>query len=877
MKTQTIREKFTQYFEKLGHQSVPSSSLIPIDDPTLLFVNSGMVQFKNVFLGQDIRNYTRATSIQRSVRAGGKHNDLDNVGFTARHHTFFEMLGNFSFGDYFKRDAIHFAWNFLTQELKLPASKLWVTVFEEDKEAEAIWLDELKISPTQFSRIGAKDNFWAMGDTGPCGPCTEIFYDHGPEIAGGPPGSPDADGDRYIEIWNLVFMQFNRDKAGNLTPLPKPCVDTGMGLERLAAVMQGVHDNYDIDIFKQLIEFIAKLTKTADLSNRSLRVIADHIRSAAFLILDGITPSNEGRGYVLRRIMRRGLRHGHKLGMTGLFFNQIIEPLCNIMGEAYPDLVKAKARITEVIAAEETQFLKTLSHGVKEFEAALANPKNIQKNTLTGSVVFKLYDTYGFPVDLTEDMAKERGLGVDHAGFELCMAEQKTRAKEANNFGLDYNASITTQAQSEFKGYFSSKETTEILEIFQEAKPVEMLSQGEKGVLVLAKTPFYAESGGQVGDKGFIRSEDGKDIFEVLDTQKKGEAILHFGEVLSGSFAVHSKSHKNVQAEINEALREETRRHHSVTHLLQAALQQLFGDQIVQKGSLVTPSRLRFDFSFGRAFSEAELLKIEDLVNGWVVANYLVTIIETSQAEAKSMGAMALFGEKYGDRVRVIHMGNALKHVSIELCGGTHVTYTGEIGLFKIVSESAIASGVRRIEAVAGNAALAYVQDVERMLRSCGELLKSSLAQVPEKLSALVEKSGALNKQVENLEKELALGQSLALLNQVEKIGEINFLATEVKADPKNLKDLATALQSKMGSGVIILGCTDGLRANLLALVSPDLTHLYNAGKLISAIAVDIGGKGGGKAEMAQAGGALVDQLSSAFIHGRAWVVSGGG
>jgi alanyl-tRNA synthetase len=863
MKTQAIRQKFTEFFEKNNHKNISSSSLIPQDDPTLLFVNSGMVQFKNVFLGHEPRDYTRATSIQRCVRAGGKHNDLDNVGFTARHHTFFEMLGNFSFGDYFKREAINFAWTFLTQELKLPASKLWVTIFEEDQEAADIWLKELKIDPTRFSRIGAKDNFWAMGDTGPCGPCTEIFYDHGPEIAGGPPGSPDADGDRYIEIWNLVFMQFNRDKSGNLTPLPKPCVDTGMGLERLAAVMQGVHDNYHIDIFNQLIDFIAKLTSSSDLSNRSLRVIADHIRSTAFLILDGVNPSNEGRGYVLRRIMRRGIRHGHKLGATDLFFHKIIAPLCDIMGEAYPDLIKEKSRIIDVIAAEETQFLKTLSQGVKEFEAAISNPSNIQNKTLSGEILFKLYDTYGFPADLTEDMAKERGLSVDHMGFESCMNQQRARAKEANNFGLDYNAGISTHAKSEFKGYFSSTENTEIFEIFEDSKQVSHLSQGQKGALVLVKTPFYAESGGQIGDKGWIRTEEGG-VFEVLDTQKKGEAIIHFGQVVQGSLATHQL----VKAEIDLASREEIRRHHSATHLLHAALQKIGGNQITQKGSLVTSSRLRFDFSSQRPFSQEELNKIENLVNQAVLQNYDVRIIETSQSEAKKMGAMALFGEKYGDSVRVIQMGD----VSMELCGGTHVSHTGDIGLFKIISESAVASGIRRIEAVAGKSALNYFQEIEKTLRLCADLLKAPFSQISEKLLSLVEKNNLLNKQLDSLEKALALSHCDALFKQSEKIKDINFLAQEVKIDPKNLKDLALSLQAKMGSGVIVLGCVHEAKVNIMALVSADLTHRYNAGKLISTISETIGGKGGGKAEMAQAGGVLIDQLSPALNQAREWV-----
>ncbi len=870
MKTQTIREKFVAFFKKHHHSLVPSSSLIPHNDPTLLFVNSGMVQFKDVFLGREVRPYTRAVSIQRSLRAGGKHNDLDNVGFTARHHTFFEMLGNFSFGDYFKREAIHWAWDFLIQELGLSPSKLWVTVFEEDQEAESIWLNEIKVDPLRLSRIGAKDNFWSMGETGPCGPCTEIFYDHGPEVPGGPPGSPEAEGDRYIEIWNLVFMQFNRDKSGNLMPLPKPCVDTGMGLERLAAVLQGVHDNYEIDLFHDLIIFIAQLLGTQDLAHRSLRVIADHIRSTAFLILDGVTPSNEGRGYVLRRIMRRALRQGHKLGMTELFFHKIVEPLCKVMGKAYPELNNQKSRIIDTIQQEEIQFAKTLTQGIKEFEVALLDSKNIKNQSLIGSLVFKLYDTYGFPVDLTEDMAKERNLKIDHAGFLHCMEAQRLRAKEASKFGLDYNAELKSEAVSEFKGYFSSQESSQIAELFREGSSVASLSKGEEGIIVLQATPFYAESGGQVGDTGWIRSAKGGQ-FEVLDTQKRGGAILHFGKVLQGDFTLRQE----VMAEIASELREETKRHHSATHLLHAALHGLIGSQITQKGSLVTPERLRFDFSYGKALSREEIKALEDWVNQKILANYPVAIIETSQEEARRMGAMALFGEKYGEKVRVIQMGLASeKSVSMELCGGTHVSHTGTIGFFKIIAETAVAAGIRRIEAVAGKAALTYCQDLESSLGACADSLKVPPSQVPEKVKALIDKNVLFNKQIEGLEKKIALASAEHLLKGVERIDEVNFLAQSLQMEPKNLKDLGLHLQDQLKSSVIVLGATHEGRANLLVLVSPDLIPRFHAGKWIAEIAPLIEGKGGGKAEMAQASGTKWDALQDAFDWLRKSIIS---
>jgi len=852
MKTETIRQTFLDFFQKEGHTVVPSSSLIPSADPTLLFVNSGMVQFKDTFLGQEVRPYTRASSVQRSVRAGGKHNDLDNVGFTARHHTFFEMLGNFSFGDYFKREAIHFAWKLLTQVFKIPAQKLWVTVYEEDQEAEDIWLKEIKVDPQRISRIGAKDNFWAMGDTGPCGPCTEIFYDHGPEVAGGPPGSPDADGDRYIEIWNLVFMQFNRDKSGKLHPLPKPCVDTGMGLERIAAVLQGVHDNYDIDLFRDLIQFIAKITGTSDLQNRSLRVIADHIRSTVFLMLDGVVPSNEGRGYVLRRIMRRALRQGHKLGVTEAFFYQLVEPLVALMGKAYPELILAKSRISEAILQEEQQFARTLSQGMKEFEAAL---QTLEGKMLKGETVFKLYDTYGFPLDLTEDMAKERGLLVDHPGFESCMNEQRSRAKGASEFQVDYNAGIPALTKTDFLGYHSLQSTTELLEIFKEGSSKDFLNEGEQGILVLAQSPFYAESGGQVGDKGKIQFEGGS--FEVEDTQKQGEAILHFGKVHSGKFSVGTKVHAEVAAD----LRAETRRHHSATHLLHSALQRLLGAHVLQKGSLVSPHRLRFDFSYPKSITEKELMEIERQVNEMILENIPVKVIETSLEEAKKMGALALFGEKYKDQVRVIEMGK----VSLEFCGGTHVSRTGDIGAFKIISESSVASGVRRIEALVGLAALAHIQHLEKLLKDSAELLKAPLTQIPEKISQCLERNAQLGKKISEWESQFALRSATDLLTQVEKISGISVLCVETSVEGKSLKDLALHLQEKLGQGIIVLANREAQKVNLVLSVSEDLVDKVHAGKLIGILAEAVGGKGGGRANFAQAGGTLPEKLKEAL------------
>lgn len=853
MDTKTLREKFLGYFESNQHSRVASASLIPVEDPTLLFVNAGMVPFKDVFLGEEKRGYTRATSSQRCIRAGGKHNDLDNVGFTARHHTFFEMLGNFSFGDYFKKEAISFAWNFLTVELKIPAEKLWVTVFEEDSEAEEIWLKDMGVSQDRFSRIGAKDNFWSMGDTGPCGPCTEIFYDHGADIAGGPPGTPEEDGDRYIEIWNLVFMQYNRDKSGELTPLPSPCVDTGMGLERIAAVMQNVHDNYDIDLFQILIKAIAQIAGTEDLQNRSLRVIADHIRSTAFLILDGIVPSNEGRGYVLRRIMRRALRHGHKLGISDSFFFELVEPLCKAMGEAYPNLVATQSQIADVILEEEKQFARTLSNGVKEFESAL---KKIKDKTLPGDVVFKLYDTYGFPVDLTEDMAKERGFKIDHAGFEIAMNEQRSRARAASHFAVDYNDKLAVSGKTEFTGYEHVLcENAEVVSLFVEGKPAQSMSSGDSGVVVLSHSPFYAESGGQVGDTGELAFAGG--VFTVSDTQKQGDVILHIGDLKSGEL----KAGITVEAHINAEARESIKANHSATHLLHAALRQVLGDHVTQKGSLVNADRLRFDFSNPKGVPFAKLREVEQIVNAQIRANHEVSVTETSPDKAKDMGAMALFGEKYGDVVRVLKMGE----FSIELCGGTHVARTGDIGLFKILSEAGVASGVRRIEACSGVGALTAMYHMEDNLIDAGNQLKSSPAQVSVKVGQLIEKTRGLQKQLTEFEGKLASNSSQDLVSQVEEINGVKTLITKVDMDPKGLRDLLDSLKKELTSAVIVLAVVKGDRITLISGVTDDLTGKYHAGNIIKHVAEQVGGKGGGRADMAQAGGNIVGKLDESL------------
>lgn len=825
MKSQQIRKIFTEYFQKKGHTGIPSSLLIPENDPTLLFTNAGMVQFKDVFLGKDKRAYTRATTIQKCVRAGGKHNDLENVGFTARHHTFFEMLGNFSFGDYFKKEAINFAWELLTQEFKIPKERLWVTVFEEDNEAYDIWVNEVGVSKDRISRIGAKDNFWMMGDTGPCGPCTEIFYDHGPEVPGGPPGTPEGDLDRYIEIWNLVFMQYNRDAEGNLTPLPKPSVDTGAGLERLAAVLQGVHDNYEIDTFKTLIAAAAKIIGIADLRSRSLRVIADHIRSSTFLIADGVNPANEGRGYVLRRIIRRAVRHGYLVGMREPFFYKLVAVLKETMAEAYPELNSRETHIAEVLKQEETQFLRTLSQGIRLFEEAVAT---LSGKVIPGEIVFKLYDTYGFPVDLTEDMAKERELKIDTIGFEKCMDVQRERARQASKFAVDYNKLSALDYVSEFSGY---------LHLSQQAKVLGLHDDNQ--VVILDQTPFYPEGGGQIGDRGILKSDSAE--FVVMDTQKQGQAILHLGYFKSGLF----KAGETVEAIVDINKRRFTRRNHSATHLLHSALQQVLGLHVEQKGSLVSDELLRFDFSHSKALSTEEKEQVERLVNFYISNDYPVEVHHMNIEDAKKMGAMALFGEKYGDTVRVLKMGD----ISIELCGGTHVSHTGEIGLFKMISESAIAAGVRRIEALTSLGAKAY--------------LDTELQQYKTKSSQSEADIKALQKQNEALQMELLLSQIPAKLLAGKRIvRSIELVTGEVaNVDSKQLANLAEAIKKELTNGIVALACVSD-KTSLVVAVSAELAKTYKAGDLLNKMLVVVKGKGGGRPELAQGGGARTDNLS---------------
>lgn len=836
MKSQKIRDTFTQFFIDKGHTQVPSSSLIPGNDPTLLFTNSGMVQFKDVFLGLDKRPYSRATTVQKCIRAGGKHNDLENVGFTARHHTFFEMLGNFSFGDYFKQDAIHYAWELLTEVFNIPAERLWITVFEEDHEAEKIWLNEIGISPKRMSRIGAKDNFWSMGDTGPCGPCTEIFYDHGPHIPGGPPGSPDDDKDRYVEIWNLVFMQYNRDIDGKLTPLPKPSVDTGSGLERIAAVLQGVHENYDIDTFKYLIEKAAKVLKCEDLQSRSLRIIADHIRASTFLIADGILPGNEGRGYVLRRIMRRAMRQGYKLGSADLFFHKLVKDVTHEMGQAYPEIVAKQKMIEQAIKQEEEQFAKTLSQGSGLFEDAI---KNLTAKIIPGEVVFKLYDTYGFPIDLTADMARERGLNIDEAGFEVCMNEQRDRARASNKFKIDYNSLPKLECKSEFLGYESLNQDSKVLVLLSGGIEVKTLEAGQYGQVVLAKSPFYPEGGGQIGDAGVLRSKTAE--FKVIDTQKQNNAIIHVGEMLKGSFNVG----EILSAEVDMLKRMNTMRNHSATHLLHAALRTVLGEHVEQKGSLVAPSNLRFDFSHPKPMTVDEKQKVEQWVNEAIALNLHVETLVTSLENAKKLGAMALFGEKYGDTVRVLKMGNH----SIEFCGGTHVTHTGDIGLFKITSESGIASGIRRIEGLTSMAAKAYLED--------------ALSQASSDVNALREQAKQLEKQLTELKTKWVLSTLPAkLIAHAESIKGHKVLISEVNdLEPAMLMPLVNELKNQIQSGVVVLGLPLTDKVQLIVGITQDLTSIIKAGDLVNELASQLGGKGGGRPELAQAGGTEVAKL----------------
>ncbi|KXU38810.1 alanine--tRNA ligase [Ventosimonas gracilis] len=863
MKSAQIREAFFRFFEQNGHTQVASSSLIPANDPTLLFTNAGMNQFKDCFLGLEKRAYQRAVSSQKCVRAGGKHNDLENVGYTARHHTFFEMLGNFSFGDYFKRDAIHFAWTFLTSPdwLALPKDKLWITVYANDDEAYAIWADEIGVPKERIIRIGdnkgapyASDNFWTMGDTGPCGPCSEIFYDHGAEVAGGPPGSAEEDGDRYIEIWNLVFMQFNRSADGSMDPLPAPSVDTGMGLERISAVLQRVHSNYEIDLFQSLLNAAAKVIGCTQQGQASLKVVADHIRSCSFLIADGVLPSNEGRGYVLRRIIRRACRHGHKLGARGAFFYQLAFALAKEMGAAYPQLIDQQAHIERVLQAEEEQFSKTLEQGLKILEQDLADLKGTE---IPGETVFKLYDTYGFPYDLTADIARERGLTLDEAGFEREMDAQRERARAASSFGVDYTRLLKVEGTTDFLGYQQNAASGQVIGLFVEGQPVEQLSEGQSAIVVLSQTPFYAESGGQVGDCGLLTGQGLR--FEVRDCSKSASgAHLHHGVLTCGSLTLG----QTVKAQIDSSLRQAIALNHSATHLLHAALREVLGAHVEQKGSRVESNRLRFDFSHFEAVSEAELAQIERRVNQQIRQNHAVTTEITDMQTAKQRGAQALFGEKYGEKVRLLSMGE----FSVELCGGTHVSRTGDIGLFKIQSEGGIAAGIRRIEAVTGQAALDWVDSLQNQLKQLAAQLKTNPASLEGKLTALLEKQQALEKQQEQLSAQLVSHAGDALAAAAQVIGGIKLLAARVDGqDGKALALLAEQLKNKLGSAVILLGGELSGKVVLVCAVTADLTTRIKAGDLLKQAAALIGGKGGGRPELAQGGGTDVSKLDQAL------------
>ena len=855
-----IRQAFLDFFAERDHRVVASSSLVPGNDPTLLFTNAGMVQFKDVFLGAEQRDYQRATSSQRCVRAGGKHNDLENVGYTARHHTFFEMLGNFSFGDYFKRDAIKLAWTFLTEVLGLPEERLWITVHISDDEAEKIWLEEMGVSAERFSRLD-EDNFWQMGDTGPCGPSSEIFYDHGADVPGGPPGSDDDDLDRYIEIWNLVFMQYERDSSGEMTPLPRPSIDTGMGLERIAAIMQGVHSNYEIDLFQHLIKAAAKATRCTDLEHKSLRVIADHVRSSSFLIVDGVLPSNEGRGYVLRRIIRRALRHGHKLGMDGIFFNTLVASLVEQMGAAYPELADKQALVEKALLAEEEQFSKTLDKGMGVLTAALAD---LSGKVIPGEVVFKLYDTYGFPLDLTNDIAREQGYELDEAGYEHCMEEQKTRARAASRFGVDHSTQLDIAGETAFVGYQDLKASAKITGLFREGAAVETLTAGDEAILVLDSTAFYAESGGQAGDSGELLTTAGR--FAVSDCQKQGDNHIHIGRLVEGAMAVGEA----VTAQVDVDKRQATAVNHSATHLLHAALREVLGEHVVQKGSLVDAERLRFDFANPQAMSADEINAVEAIVNRQIRQNTAVQTELMSMEDAQHSGAMALFGEKYGDSVRVLTMGEGF---SVELCGGTHAQRTGDIGLFHITGESGVAAGVRRVEAVAGAPALAWFAELEQTLDKVTSTLKAGRATVLNKAAALVETNRTLNKELEALKVKLASASGGDLLDEAKTIAGVAVLAKKIDgADAKTLRDMLDQLRSRMDKGVILLAAESDGKIALSAGVTKNLTADIKAGALMQFVAPQIGGKGGGRPDMAQGGGTDSAALPAALDSVYTWV-----
>ncbi|WP_025094818.1 alanine--tRNA ligase [Acinetobacter soli] len=875
MTSAEIREAFLRYFESQGHTRVESSSLVPANDPTLLFTNAGMNQFKDCFLGLEKRDYVRATSSQKCVRAGGKHNDLDNVGYTARHHTFFEMLGNFSFGDYFKRDALHFAWDFLTSEqwLGLPKDKLYVTVYHTDDEAYDIWNKDIGIAAERIIRIGdnkgekyASDNFWAMGDTGPCGPCSEIFYDHGDHIWGGLPGSPEEDGDRFIEIWNNVFMQFNRTADGVLHPLPAPAVDTGMGLERISAVLQHVNSNYDIDLFQHLIKSACEITGVEDNGQPSLRVVADHARSCCFLIADGVNPSNEGRGYVLRRIIRRAVRHGNKLGATGSFFHKMLQPLIDVMGDAYPQLKTDQARIEATLLKEEEQFAKTLEQGLKLLEGELAQ---LSGKVIPGETVFKLYDTYGFPTDLTADIARERDLEIDQIGFEREMEAQRRRARDAGKFAVDYNSIVKVDGETQFDGYDATSGHGQIIAIYKDGEQVDEIAEGDEALIVLNQTPFYAESGGQIGDTGIFKNDTG--IFEVQDTKKSGGAFVHQGIVTMGSL----KANQQVDAIVKADLRAATARNHSATHLLHAALRQILGTHVQQKGSLVASDILRFDFANDQPVSFEQLQQVEQLVNREIIANTAVGVEVLDIESAKAKGAMMLFGEKYGDEVRVLSMGSVIdeRNFSIELCGGIHVQRTGDIGLFKITSEGGVAAGVRRIEAVTGTKALEVIQKADTDIQQINSLLKAQKDQTVERVHAAVEQASALQKQIEQLNQKLANFQAAELLSQVQTVaGRSTLITTVQNMDAKSLRNLHDSVKSKLEDAVIVLAGVEGDKVSLIASVAKQFTANLKAGDIIKHLATELGGKGGGKPDLAQGGAPLNEKFEQVIAALPAWL-----
>ncbi|BAU58150.1 alanyl-tRNA synthetase [Halorhodospira halochloris] len=863
MTSAQLRTAFLEYFRKHAHEVVHSSALVPANDPTLLFTNAGMVPFKEVFLGREDRGYVRAASSQRCVRAGGKHNDLENVGYTARHHTFFEMLGNFSFGDYFKRDAIHYAWDFLTEVVGLPAESLWVTVYEEDDEAAQIWLEEIGIDPQRFRRIGAHDNFWSMGDTGPCGPCSEIFYDHGPDVPGGPPGSEDQDGDRYIEVWNLVFMQYDRDSEGNLNPLPSPSIDTGMGLERLAAVVQGVHDNYETDLFVPLIEAAGNIAGISDPKNPSLKVVADHIRACSFLIVDGVLPSTEGRGYVLRRIIRRAIRHGYQLGIDEPFFYRLVEPLESIMGDSHSELSQRREFVEKILYQEEKRFRETLEDGLDMLDDYLARTDS---GIIDGEVVFKLYDTHGFPVDLTADIARERGLEVDHDGFERRMAEQRERARAASRFGGP-REEVIDAGESRFTGYSNLADVGRIIGIYREGSSVQQLEAGEEGMLVLDQTPFYAESGGQVGDRGEIYTNSA--WFRVEDTVKQGDAHGHLGRLERGELSVGDQ----VSAQVDQGTREATVRNHSATHLLHSVLREVLGDHVQQKGSLVAPDRLRFDYSHYEAPTRDQLMEIEYRVNSQVQANLPAQAEIMGFDEALEAGAVALFGEKYGNTVRVVSLGD----YSSELCGGTHVQRSGDIGLFKIVHETGIAGGVRRIEAVTGGRAVQWAQQIEGQIQRLSDVLRVSPDNLEHKVEQLADRSRELEKELERLKQKLATQAGRSLVDEAYQVAGVKVLASKVEAGGKGLRETVDQLKNQLGSGVILLAAVQGEKVQIVAGVTKDLTAKFSAGDLVNFVAQQLGGKGGGRPDFAQAGGRDPSNVNNALASVDQWIKESAG